>query len=98
MDLKQSLLLLVLLAAASPALCAHTDLSEKYPLRAELHEKYILYWTFDKAAENITFAVRVQTTGWVGFGVSPNGQMPQSDVVIGWVDGTGNSFQVSVHI
>ena len=29
--------------------------------------------------------VSANTTGWVGFGVSPNGQMPRSDVVIGWV-------------
>ena len=27
----------------------------------------------------------------VGFGLSPNGQMPGSDVVIGWVDDDGNA-------
>ncbi|XP_065897525.1 putative DBH-like monooxygenase protein 2 isoform X2 [Dysidea avara] len=37
-------------------------------------------------------AVRVQTTGWIGLGFSPNGQMPGSDVVIGWVDNTGKRF------
>lgn len=30
--------------------------------------------------------MRVQTTGWIGFGISPNGQMRNSDVVIGWID------------
>ena len=34
----------------------------------------------------IYFAVSARTTGWVGFGLSPNGQMPNSDVVIGWMD------------
>ncbi|XP_065886142.1 DBH-like monooxygenase protein 1 homolog [Dysidea avara] len=29
-------------------------------------------------------AVQVQTTGWIGFGFSPNGGMTGSDVVIGW--------------
>ena len=57
---------------------------------------YELYWTFDNDAETIDFAVRVQTSGWVGFGLSPNGQMPNSDVVIGWVTGDGGTvFHVS---
>ena len=71
------------------------DLASTYPFSLNLHDDYTLYWTFDNDAQNITFAVRVRTTGWVGFGLSPNGQMPQSDVVIGWVDGTGNRFDVS---
>ena len=48
--------------------------------------------------ETITFAVRVQTTGWVGFGLSPNGQMPNSDVVIGWVKGEESYFDVSCQL
>ena len=88
------MLLLLLLTLVLGALGAH-DLSSTYPFRLNLHEDYTLYWTFDNDAQNITFAVRVRTTGWVGFGLSPNGQMPQSDVVIGWVDGTGNRFDVS---
>ena len=54
--------------------------------------KYELYWSFDLEKETISFAVRVQTTGWIGFGLSPNGQMPQSDVVIGWVDDNGKGY------
>ena len=54
--------------------------------------KYELYWNFDLKRENISFAVRVQTKGWVGFGLSPNGQMPNSDVVIGWVDDSGKGY------
>ena len=48
--------------------------------------RYELYWNFNSEAGTIYFAVRVHTTGWVGFGLSPSGQMPGSDVVIGWVD------------
>ena len=51
-----------------------------------------MYWSFDSEMETISFAVRVQTTGWIGFGLSPNGQMPGSDVIIGWVDDNGDSF------
>ena len=55
-------------------------------------------WNFDNDAETISFAVRVKTSGWVGFGLSPNGQMPDSDVVIGWVTADGDTiFHVSFH-
>ena len=79
--------------------CAH-DLSANYPFKTTLSTEengglYELYWTFDNAAETISFAVRVQTTGWVGFGLSPNGQMPNSDVVIGWVANGQTFFHVS---
>ena len=81
------------------ATCAH-DLSATYAFNTTLNTEdngglYELYWTFDNAAETISFAVRVQTTGWVGFGLSPNGQMPNSDVVIGWVDNGQTFFRVS---
>ena len=85
---------ILLLVFVASALGTH-DLSSTYPFRLDLHPDYTLYWTFDNDAGNITFAVRVRTTGWVGFGLSPNGQMPQSDVVIGWIDGAGNHFDVS---
>ena len=76
------------------------DLSASYPFKATLNTEkngglYELYWTFDNAEETIFFAVRVQTEGWIGFGLSPNGKMPGSDVVIGWVDGNGVFLHVS---
>ena len=49
-------------------------------------DDYIIYWSADSVHKVIKFAVSVRTTGWVGFGLSPNGQMPNSDVVIGWMD------------
>lgn len=62
-------------------------MAEKYPFNATLKEGYYyLYWNFSTAGENIQFAVRANTTGWVGFGISPSGQMIGSDVVIGWID------------
>lgn len=48
---------------------------------------YELYWSVD--GNVTTFAVRVQTTGWVGFGISETGTMLNSDVIMGLVDGTG---------
>ena len=95
--MKQALLLLV--SSLTLTLCDH-DFSS-YPFKATLNTAengglYELYWNFDNDAETISFAVRVETTGWVGFGLSPNGQMPNSDVVIGWVTDDGDVvFHVS---
>ena len=97
--------LLFVLSAVGPLLVAggHADLSEsKYPFSRVLYDQegqyYGLHWNFDIAAKTIHFAVNVSTEGWVGFGVSPTGQMPGSDVVIGWVTENGNTyFHVSFH-
>ena len=71
------------------------NFARKYPFSVTLHEGfYNLYWNFSTVDEKIQFAVKVKTTGWVGFGISPNGQMPGSDVIIAWVDGDKAYFQV----
>ncbi len=85
-----------LLAAVLPAVLCGEDLASSYSYSTVLfdrnQDRYELYWSFDRAAETIDFAVNVSTTGWVGFGLSPNGGMPGSDVVIGWVDGNQRAF------
>ena len=85
-----TLVSVVLVAQLRTTLGAH-DLSATYRFSATLdpNGQYQLYWNYNLTAGTISFAVRVQTTGWVGFGLSPNGQMPGSDVVIGWVDSNG---------
>ena len=59
---------------------------------------YDLYW--NATDTTIVFAVRVETEGWVGFGISPNGLMIDSDVVMGFVnDTTGDAtFRVSIYV
>lgn len=57
---------------------------------------YTLFWDYDIEAGTVSFAVCVKTSGWVGFGISPNGQMTGSDVIIGWVEEDGSvRFHVS---
>ena len=72
------------------------ELRAKYPFNNVLFndqgQLYEVYWNFSIAAGTIAFAVNVSTTGWVGFGVSPNGQMPGSDVVMGWIATDGSSY------
>lgn len=80
----------------------HTvDLTEKYSFKSVLQNEgshvYTLHWRFDSEVRRISFAVNVSTTGWVGFGLSPNGGMAGADVVIGWVDAKKNThFHVSM--
>ena len=77
--------------------CSHVDLSA-YPLSSVLRADgsgtplFTLYWNFSTVEQTISFAVRAQTNGWVGLGISPNGGMRDSDVVIGWVNDDGKPF------
>jgi hypothetical protein len=48
---------------------------------------YRLYWNY--TSTDFIAEIHVRTTGWVGFGFSPNGGMAGSDMVIGWVDSKG---------
>ena len=75
---------------------AHTldGLSEQYTYNVQLDNegRYTMFYSYDTKLSILRIAVLVQTTGWIGLGVSPNGQMPGSDVVMGWVDRSGQAF------
>ena len=77
--------LLFLLQFITTFHCNSADLLSEYAHHAVLAEKMRLFWTVDWESETVSFAVEADTTGWVGFGLSTSGQMPGSDVVIGWV-------------
>ena len=92
------LFLVIGLVCCCQGILGSHELSKEYNFSAELAgDDYILHWTADRTSEEIRFAVNVSTTGWVGFGLSPNGQMPDSDVVIGWV-AFDNDSQVTFHV
>ena len=45
---------------------------------------YILYWNYSE--NDILFETHVQNSGgWSGFGISPNGKMDNSDVIVTWM-------------
>ncbi|XP_046877904.1 DBH-like monooxygenase protein 2 homolog [Hypomesus transpacificus] len=52
-----------------------------------------LKWGFSNVFQNITFQLSVNTTGWVGFGLSPKGNMIGADIVIGGVESNGTYFK-----
>lgn len=57
-----------------------------------------LKWGFESLQGIITFKLVVNTTGWVGFGLSPNGGMKGSDIVIGGLGTNGSYFSVSCYL
>ena len=52
-------------------------------------DTYIMYWNYTDS--DILFEVHVKTKGWVGFGLSPNGDMLNSDVIVAWVNADGST-------
>lgn len=56
---------------------------------------YRLLWSLGPGPHEITFEVQVKTHGYVGFGLSRDGNMPGSDFVVGWVENGQVYFQVS---
>ncbi|XP_065830167.1 DBH-like monooxygenase protein 1 [Oscarella lobularis] len=68
------------------------SLSRKYDFSVSLDDANTvwLHWTVDHVMGIINIGIEAKTTGWIGFGLSPTGQMPDSDIVTGWVkDGKG---------
>ena len=89
----------LLVAVSLQQAAALQSLEEKYPYSAVLDEGMKLHWRFDLKKQNITFAVNVSRYGWLGFGISPDGWMINSDIVIGWVNKDGKAqFHVSANV
>jgi len=51
--------------------------------------KFVLGWEFNAESDSITFEIEAETTGYVGFGVSPQGSMLDADIFIAGVDPDG---------
>lgn len=51
---------------------------------------YRLYWNYTNT--DFVAEIHVKTLGWVSFGVSPNGGMDGSNVIVGWVWNSSPNF------
>ncbi|XP_023242126.1 DBH-like monooxygenase protein 1 [Centruroides sculpturatus] len=58
--------------------------AENWKRYLKFDSNYELWWSMYD--DSITFQVEVATNGWVGFGISSNGGMKGSDIVIGWIN------------
>jgi len=54
--------------------------------------KVILSWELNAQETDITFELWAETTGYVGFGISPQGGMAGADIFIAGVDSTGTPY------
>uniref|UniRef100_A0A8W8LIK3 DOMON domain-containing protein n=1 Tax=Magallana gigas TaxID=29159 RepID=A0A8W8LIK3_MAGGI len=75
------------------ALCGSPLPTEEFDFQESLDAdgKYVLFWNVNKT--HIIFEVHVETKGYIGFGMSPNGKMYPADVVVGWVKDGVPHFQ-----
>ena len=78
------------------------DIPDRYDFQLNLEFQqegaatFKFFYTYDRDNQMLKMAVKVLSLGWVGIGFSRNQFMPDSDVAIGWVDGSGRGFlQVS---
>lgn len=70
---------------------------EKYENFAELEkDAYHLYWNISDGL--LIAEIHVKTAGWVGFGLSPDGKMRDSDVFIGWIKDGKAYYSVNILI
>ena len=76
-------------------ICKHVILALPNPTQAYANSKilvepdqYILYWNYTDS--DILFEIHVKATGWASFGLSPNGNMLNSDVIVTWVNSDGS--------
>lgn len=52
-------------------------------------DQYVLYWNYTDS--DILFEVHVKASqGWLAFGLSPNGDMINSDIIVTWVNSDGS--------
>lgn len=59
-------------------------------------DKYVLYWNYTDT--DVIFKCVVKTTGWVGFGLSPNGGMYNSDLILAWFDADSTEKFIDAHV
>ena len=57
---------------------------------------YILYWNYTE--NDILFETHVNNNGWSSFGLSPNGGMTGSDVIVTWKRTDGSTHFTDRHI
>ena len=76
----------------------HTVVGEKEPLQPtrtvkgggalagfrtrKLAPGYTMWWKVDEQAGTLTLRLRAKTSGWLGWGISSNGAMPGSDMLV----------------
>lgn len=64
----------------------------------DVNGKYSAEWEVNLDTGSIVFTLNVQTTGYVGFGISMNPSMAGADIVIGGVKDDGTTYFAVIYI
>ncbi|XP_061164656.1 uncharacterized protein LOC133173681 [Saccostrea echinata] len=69
----------------TPNPCGSPKPTEQFDFQENIDPdgKYVLFWNVNKT--HIVFEAHVETKGYIGFGLSPNGKMYPADIIVGWV-------------
>ena len=51
-------------------------------------DQFLLFWNYTNT--EIIFKTVVKTNGWIGFGLSPNGDMAYSDLIVAYINRNGS--------
>ena len=78
---------LILFSLVSLINCQSWNESTYFANTADLSKDVSLNWNF--TSEDIYFKLVAKTNGWMGFGLSPNGGMLNSDLMVTWADPDG---------
>lgn len=85
-----------LLISSSWVICCHSYLVDTNPYRhvetLDAEGKYVLEWMVDWDNKKVIFNVTVETTGYVGLGLSSAGKMSGADVIMGGVLSNGKPY------
>ncbi|EDL13566.1 DBH-like monooxygenase protein 2 precursor [Mus musculus] len=92
------LFLLLVLAAFSQGKRLGPTSPLRYSRFLDPSRAVFLRWDFDYEAEIITFELQVQTTGWVGLGITDRYTFVGSDLVVGGVLPNGNVYFSDQHL
>jgi len=60
--------------------------------------KVTMSWEVDEVERSITFEIEAETTGYVGFGISPQGSMTGADIFIAGVANNGTPYSSVIKI
>jgi len=59
---------------------------------------FVVYYSISHSLLHVAIICDSGPTGWCAFGISPNGNMVRSDVVVGWVDPSGNALVSGLYL
>ena len=88
--------LFTLLLASSLANCQTWNANTVFANTAVLDTDVNLQWNFTDTDIHFRLAIRT-SGGWLGFGLSPNGGMANSDVMLTWVGPDGGVQFIDAH-